>query len=263
MCEQAVEYFRNCSQIKKNDASQIIWCHAVNSRSRLNKALNGPTHMIEADILMRGCDPKEPIMAHPPDTDSDITLKEWLERVRLHNKGVKLDFKSLEAVSLSTSMLQEVLSQVRVPVWVNADILTGPGGQKAPLEPQAFLSIVRTLPSNVVLSIGWTTGWTAGTDNPGYSWDMVHEMEAICRGLKHLVTFPVRAALLAKSVSQLTWLLQESNRYSLTVWTGQNDTFTIQDLLPYRTQMDVSRICYDLPDIIRTELINISQDNIC
>ncbi|XP_061907022.1 protein FAM151B isoform X3 [Entelurus aequoreus] len=195
-----------------------------NGRTKATQIVKGPTHMIEADILMRGSDPKEPIMAHPPDTDSDITLKEWLERVRLHNKGVKLDFKSLEAVSLSASMLQKVLSQVRVPVWVNADILPGPGG---------------------------------------YSWDMVHEMEAICRGLKHLVTFPVRAALLAKSVSQLTWLLQESNRYSLTVWTGQNDTFTVQDLLPYRTQMDVSRICYDLPDIIRTELINISQDNIC
>lgn len=49
--------------------------------------------MIEADIIMRGLDPKEPIMAHPPDTDSDITLKEWLEGVKTHNKGIKLDFK--------------------------------------------------------------------------------------------------------------------------------------------------------------------------
>lgn len=54
---------------------------------------SGPTHMIEADIIMRGLDPKEPIMAHPPDTDSDITLKEWLEGVKTHNKGIKLDFK--------------------------------------------------------------------------------------------------------------------------------------------------------------------------
>lgn len=53
----------------------------------------GPTHMIEADIIIRGRDPKEPIMAHPPDTDSDITLKEWLEGVKTHNKGIKLDFK--------------------------------------------------------------------------------------------------------------------------------------------------------------------------
>ena len=49
--------------------------------------------MLEADINMRGRDPKEPIMAHPPDTDSDITLKEWLQRVKMHDKGIKLDFK--------------------------------------------------------------------------------------------------------------------------------------------------------------------------
>lgn len=49
--------------------------------------------MIEADIIMRSHDPKEPIMAHPPDTDSDITLKEWLEGVKAHDKGIKLDFK--------------------------------------------------------------------------------------------------------------------------------------------------------------------------
>ena len=48
--------------------------------------------MLEADIIMRGHDPKEPIMAHPPETDSDITLKEWLEGVKVHNKGIKLDF---------------------------------------------------------------------------------------------------------------------------------------------------------------------------
>jgi hypothetical protein len=50
--------------------------------------------MIEADILMRGNEPKEPIMAHPPMRDSDITLQEWLEKVKKqNNKGIKLDFK--------------------------------------------------------------------------------------------------------------------------------------------------------------------------
>lgn len=49
--------------------------------------------MIEADVILRGGDPIEPIMAHPPDTDSDVTLREWLQEVRLCNKGIKLDFK--------------------------------------------------------------------------------------------------------------------------------------------------------------------------
>lgn len=49
--------------------------------------------MIEADVLLRGQDPKEPIMAHPPDNDSDITLQDWLKEVVKSDKGIKLDFK--------------------------------------------------------------------------------------------------------------------------------------------------------------------------
>ncbi|XP_028269095.1 protein FAM151B [Parambassis ranga] len=254
MCDQTLEYFLSLGQMKKRDAAAVSWSHAVNSRSRLAEALSGPTHMIEADIIVRGHDAKVPIMAHPPDTDSDITLREWLDGVKEHSKGIKLDFKSLEAVSPSLSLLEEVLTDTNRPVWVNADILPGPKGQANPLQPQAFLSAVTALHTKTVLSLGWTTGWTAGTENPGYSWDMVHEMEEMCRTLKHPVTFPVRAALLAQSFSQLSWLLQQSDRYSLTLWTGQNDEFTLQDLLPYRKTFDISRIYYDLPGTLRTEL---------
>lgn len=49
--------------------------------------------MIEADILLRGPDPQEPIMAHPPDNDSDISLQDWLKEVVKSDKGIKLDFK--------------------------------------------------------------------------------------------------------------------------------------------------------------------------
>lgn len=74
---------------------------------------------------------------------------------------------SLEAVSPSLVLLEEVLGEPSWPVWVNADIVSGPGGQARPLEPQAFISAVRSLPTHAVLSLGWTTGWTAGKDNPG------------------------------------------------------------------------------------------------
>ncbi|XP_028990416.1 protein FAM151B isoform X2 [Betta splendens] len=251
MSDQTLDYFLGQSQIKKRDAAEVRWRHAVNSRSSLTEAVAGPTHMLEADIVMRG---DEPIMAHPPDTDSDITLREWLEGVKVHSKGIKLDFKSQEVVSPSVALLEEVLADSKRPVWVNADILPGPGGQARPLEPEAFLSAVTNLPTDTVLSLGWTTGWTADAGSPGYSWDNVQQMEEICRTLKHPVTFPVRAAFLAQSLSQLTWLLQQSHRYTLTVWTGQSDRVLLQDLLPYRKMFDISRIYYDLPDSQRTEL---------
>lgn len=74
---------------------------------------------------------------------------------------------SMEAVSTSLVLLQEVLTEPYRPVWINADIFSGPGGQIGPLEHHTFLSVVTHLPSHTVLSLGWTTGWTAGTDNPG------------------------------------------------------------------------------------------------
>lgn len=55
--------------------------------------------MLEADVLMREAD-RQPIMAHPPDNDSDITLKEWLEEVKEHQRGIKLDFKRLHLGSI-------------------------------------------------------------------------------------------------------------------------------------------------------------------
>lgn len=49
-------------------------------------------------------------------------------------------------------------------------------------------------------------------------------------------------------------------RYTLTVWTGQADALTPQDLLPYRRGFDRSRIYYDLPSSLRTELTVGTQD---
>ncbi|KAJ7420437.1 hypothetical protein WISP_48533 [Willisornis vidua] len=63
----------------------------------------GDVHMVEADVLLRGGEggKGEPILAHPPDTDSDITLQEWLALMVDTNKGIKLDFKRSLAVALS------------------------------------------------------------------------------------------------------------------------------------------------------------------
>ncbi|KAG7490261.1 hypothetical protein JOB18_031429 [Solea senegalensis] len=263
MSEQTLDYFLNRREIKQRDGAEVTWSHGVNSRTKVEEAVTGPTHMLEADVIMRGHDPREPVMAHPPDTDSDITLEQWLEAVKSHHKGIKLDFKSLDAVSPSVRLLEEVLPKLKFPVWVNADVLSGPGGTAAPLYPQAFLYAVSTLPSETVLSLGWTAEWTEGTENQGYSWDMVRAMEEICRDLKHPVTFPVQAARLSQSFSQLTWLLQQSDRYTLTVWSSPTDAITPEDLLLYRKHTHVSRIYYDLPECQRSKLMFVSEVNIC
>lgn len=76
--------------------------------------------MLEADISLGQVVGKEgppiPIMAHPPATTSDISLAEFLEAIAKHNekgvdvKGVKLDFKSIEAFEQS----QELIAKYKV-----------------------------------------------------------------------------------------------------------------------------------------------------
>lgn len=258
MSDRTLEYFLSQEKIHARDAADIEWYHAANSKTKIAEALTGSAHMIEADILMRGHDHKEPIMAHPPETDSDITLREWLKEVVASDKGIKLDFKSLQAVAPSMELLEEVRALLRGPVWLNADILPGPGGKAVPVNPQAFLDAVASGSHEDTLSLGWTTGWVANSDNPGYSWDMVQKMEEVCGILKQPVTFPVRAALLPQSYSQLYWLLQQSDRYSLTVWTGQSDALAVGDLHNYRKGFEKTQIYYDLLDSQRSDLRKLS-----
>lgn len=81
------------------------------------------------------------------------------------------------------SLLEQVRHELQAPVWINADILPGPGGKATPLEPQAFLDAVGAGAYNAVLSLGWTTGWSPNTDNTG---ELVHA-KLIRSGVIHML----------------------------------------------------------------------------
>uniref|UniRef100_A0A8C9N260 Family with sequence similarity 151 member B n=1 Tax=Serinus canaria TaxID=9135 RepID=A0A8C9N260_SERCA len=190
--------------------------------------------MVEVDVVLRGGD-GEPILAHPPDTDSDITLQEWLAQMGSTNKGIKLDFKSLAAVGPSLELLGQLGQCLDRPVWLNGDILPGPRGSCAPLDARAFLGAVTSSCPDATLSLGWTTG--------------CHREQGKGRPVEtkeQPVTFAVRAALVPGSVPQLQWLLQQCHRFSLTVWTGKEDVYSVEDLLLIRENFDKSRVYYDI-----------------
>ncbi|XP_010150777.1 PREDICTED: protein FAM151B [Eurypyga helias] len=211
--------------------------------------------MIEADVLLRGGKGGngDPIMAHPPETDSDNTLQEWLKEIVNTNKGIKLDFKSLEAVQPSLELLEQVKQHLRRPVWINADVLLGPNGNSAAVDAKGFLDTVTSFFPNVTLSLGWTTGWRPDRHNKGYDWMMVEEMAQICSTLSQPVSFPVRAALVRQSIPELCWLMQQSDSYSLTVWTGKEDVYSVEDLLYIRENFDKSRVYYDILEPQKSE----------
>ncbi|NWJ03795.1 F151B protein, partial [Crypturellus undulatus] len=180
-----------------------------------------------------------PIMAHPPETDSDNTLQEWLEEIVKTDKGIKLDFKSLEAVRPSLELLERVKLRLARPVWLNADVLPGPNGGHTVLDAGGFLSTVTSFFPDFSF-------FNQMVFFVGYDWMMVKEMAEICSTLSQPVTFAVRAALVRQSLSELCWLLQQSDRYSLTVWTGKQDEYSVEDLLHVREHFDKSRVYYDV-----------------
>ncbi|XP_046761876.1 protein FAM151B isoform X5 [Gallus gallus] len=107
--EAAVEHFLKAGRLAARDGAEIRWWHAANSRRRAREAARSAVHMVEADVLLRGGrgGDGDPIMAHPPETDSDITLQEWLEEMAGTDKGIKLDFKSYRAeCSISKHSMQ-------------------------------------------------------------------------------------------------------------------------------------------------------------
>lgn len=242
--ENILEYFLRNNQITTEDGAQIIWYHAANHKMQVNEALRSTAHMIEADVILPSerSEHGQPIMAHPPEINSDNTLQEWLAEVIKSNKGIKLDFKSLAAVEPSMMLLENVKRYLKRPVWINADVLPGPNGNSRVVDAKPFIDTVTSFFPDVTFSLGWTTGWHPEKVNEGYSWTMVKEMEYICNELNQPVTFPVRAALVRQSCSQLLWLLKQSHRYSLTIWTGKNDSYSIEDLLFIRDHFDKKRV---------------------
>ena len=84
-------------------------------------------------------------MAHPPAIDSDLSLQQFLDIViaetgRGARKGIKLDFKAIEIVEPSLQMVKLVESKLNFPVWLNADIIVGPGGGP-PVDADQFLAL--------------------------------------------------------------------------------------------------------------------------
>ncbi|XP_012871410.1 PREDICTED: protein FAM151B isoform X2 [Dipodomys ordii] len=246
--ENVLEYFLRNNQITTEDGAEIVWYHAANHKAQMYEALRSCAHMIEADVLLPGDESEhgQPIMAHPPEISSDNTLQEWLAEVMKSNKGIKLDFKSLAAVEPSMMLLEKVKRYLKCPVWINADILPGPNGSSKVVDAKPFIDTVTSFFPDVTFSLGWTTGWHPEKVNEGYSWTMVKEMEYICSGLSQPVTFPVRAALVRQSCSQLLWLLTKSNRYSLTIWTGKTDNYPTEDLLYIREHFNKNQVFYDI-----------------
>jgi hypothetical protein len=192
---------------------EITWFHGTNSQQALIEALGRKVHFIETDVMLNHLG--KIICAHPPNTDSDLTLNDLFWRT--HTKtpiGIKLDLKHPEILWPSLVQLNDY--KFESPVILNADILQGNGAEPARFHPEAFLVICQNYLSYHLRTIV-SPGWTTAVGKP-YTKKNVDEMISLCQSLDD-VTFPVRLSLMEESWLELQRLI-ERDGWTLTVWSG-------------------------------------------
>lgn len=241
------------------DVSDITWAHAVNSKKLLEENLQNDINFLEADVSLGnviGPNPEisVPIMAHPPNKESDISLQNWIERVinAETGKGVKLDFKSIEIVEPSLKILKIHQNKLKFPVWLNADIIQGPvNASTTPVNSTQFLELCQQYFPTLTLSVGWTTEVVINKKG-SYTWSYIKEMLDVlnCAKINQPLTFPIRAIFISSSIDQLIWLLDAFPNSTLTIWSALIDFVYVESLLQLRSHLPFSRIYYDLPPLL-------------
>jgi len=229
--------------------------------------------MIEADIVYGYLfdDPSRqlrPIMGHPPATESDISLEEFLIQIYDFNnetseenrKGVKLDFKSTDVYESSLPMLNELWSKMNYPVWINADIYSGPleNTQTLPVDAVKFFTGSKNL-TNATLSTGWTTRWGSNFTIGHYTDKQIDDM---INGIKENqirndLTFPVRAGIAGQSLQQLDRLftsLNATNSVTFTIWSSANDNVDVEKLRKMIFHFGLDKVYIDVPKELEDEL---------
>ncbi|XP_053325233.1 protein FAM151A [Spea bombifrons] len=261
-----LEYMMSQGKISSKDGLLVTWSHGANSKSQMEAALKSDIMVLEADVNVQGYGTVNqtniPIMAHPPDVYSDNTLYEWLDAVVDSSKGIKLDFKSIEAVSPSLDILHAKATNVKIkqPVWLNADILIGPNvNHNIAVNATRFLALVQEKFPDVTISPGWVTLYLPPLiSNRTYTWEMIQQMYNVVKSVPQRVTFPARAVLTRSAWPHFNWLLQQSDRYTLTLWQGSSDPLTLEDLLFIRSSSHPEQIYYDIYDPLLSEFKEIA-----
>ena len=195
---------------------------------------------IEADILMspHPGDPLAiPVMAHPPVRESDLTFEAFIGEVCTEgSKHVKCDFKELEAVSPCLDLLEaSPLNFARQAVYLNADVLPGPGkrGEPATVDGEAFMRACKGRKGDPVLSLGWSTNvarvYNSGGYYTGEDCDAMaglverHGLKGGGGGGAGGVVFAANFRVAGRDLEGLKGLLRRVEGSQLLLWTGTGE----------------------------------------
>ncbi|XP_076463017.1 menorin-like [Babylonia areolata] len=238
-----------------NDASRVTWARATNNREAVEKAAKSNVHMIEGDVILQGQGTTHqkliPVMAQPPQSESDLLLVDWLDRIKLLNKGIKLDFSVIDSLEISLQRLQEfdISFPIHFPVWIHADVLQGPHGGKVKVDPSRFFQTLKRVFPRCTVSLGWTTAPHTDLSQSGYTWDMVLDMYELVRKWRiedQPVVFQARLSLIRNSVPQLKWLCDNIAHSALNVLHVEGDEVQSEDLMYIAYRFPPDEAFFDL-----------------
>ncbi|CAJ1446427.1 unnamed protein product [Effrenium voratum] len=167
---------------------------------------------------------KMPVMTHPPLLTSDLTFEDFLDKlIEDKRRHVKFDFKDLESVERCLPVLAERSSELArngQAVWLNADVLPGPGLRRwsCAVPAEEFLSKAEEYCPGAHLSLGWKAN-PVGLE--AYNEADCKAMAQICRHhAKQNVVFAVAARAAARDFQPLADLLAQIPGSQLLFWTG-------------------------------------------
>jgi hypothetical protein len=209
-----------------------------------------------------------PVMAHPPNDTSDVSLASFLRQIETFNdgvtneqqKGVRLDFKS-------TAVFQNALETLRLwnedyKLFINADLFSGPVNNTAtlPVDPNVYFTESKKF-TKAILSPGWTTRWFTEPNDGSYTREQIDTMIDSIRShdVKNHINFPIRAGIAANSLTELTYLynsLKDSNEITFTVWSSfiTTDYVDIENLRKVIFTFGIDKVYIDVPEVLYNQL---------
>jgi len=139
------------------DLTLVQWKHSINTKELLVTALEDNTMMIGADITIDK--DKQTVMKN-----STFKLENFMDSVikaidsKNVKKGLKFNFASVDAVEPALKVIASYEDKITFPLWLQANIIAGPGSDVVPVDPDQFLSLCSKYLPWATLSVGWTTG---------------------------------------------------------------------------------------------------------
>jgi len=250
----------------------MTWTHATNSRNEFGEAVsNSSVSAIECDIIMSSNHPSEPILAHPPCRESDLTVNRMLRLIMAPQKDeknnlrkhLKLDFKEIQALEPTLDLIlnSDFTNTLKKEIILNADILSGPGfdiNDHSIVSPSTFIEtclnyiqLLRAKNSQFLFgfSLGFKCDWQS---EEGYlstqvsqMSDLISHYQLASRNSGVRVILALNARQLVKSLPVFDECLRDYPESTILAWTGsgepsipKHDVDKISDYMKNRVEFD-------------------------